>query len=93
MTRHASGIHDLRALRLVADAAALDDASYADAASEADREAYDADVAQSTRDDGMLYHGRLPGDDVDAFNPCVAVAARPPSGEYPAATVGREVWS
>lgn len=37
--------------------------------SAAARDALDADAAQSTRDDGAIYHGRLPCDDTDAFNP------------------------
>ena len=40
--------------------------------------AFDADAAQSTRDDGMLYHGRLPCEDVDGFNPSIIAVARTP---------------
>jgi hypothetical protein len=47
--------------------------------SAAARDALDADAAQSTRDDGALYHGRLPCDDTDAFNPHITwmAPARP----------------
>lgn len=47
--------------------------------SAAARDALDADAAQSTRDDGALYHGRLPCEDADAFNPHVTwmAPARP----------------
>lgn len=34
-------------------------------------EVFDAEAIGETRDDGALYHGRVPSEDCDAFNPCV----------------------
>ena len=53
--------------------------------------AFDDDAAQSTRDDGMLFHGRLPCEDTDAFNPCVITHRErtpilPPRGGDPIGT-------
>ena len=38
-------------------------------------DAIDDEAAESTRDDGDLYHGRLPSDDVDPFNPWIVARA------------------
>ena len=38
-------------------------------------EVYDAEALPETRDDGPLYHGRLPSEDVDAFNPSIVARA------------------
>lgn len=38
-------------------------------------DAIDREATESTRDDGLLYHGRLPSDDVDPFNPWVVARA------------------
>lgn len=38
----------------------------------------DADASLSTRDDGALYHGRLPSDDDDVFTPWITAGARAP---------------
>lgn len=38
-------------------------------------EVYDAEALPETRDDGSLYHGRVPSEDCDAFNPCVIARA------------------
>lgn len=38
-------------------------------------EAHAADADQSTRDDGLLFHDRLPCEDVDSFNPCIIARA------------------
>lgn len=38
-------------------------------------EVYDAEALPETRDDGALYHGRVPSEDCDAFNPCVIARA------------------
>lgn len=35
----------------------------------------DREVTESTRDDGDMYHGRLPSDDVDPFNPWIVARA------------------
>ena len=35
----------------------------------------DREATESTRDDGQLYHGRLPSDDVDPFNPWITARA------------------
>lgn len=39
-------------------------------------DAIDREATESTRDDGELYHGRLPSDDVDPFNPWIVAVAR-----------------
>lgn len=49
-------------------------AAYLDERHDADVAAFEADAAQSTRDDGYLFHGRLPADDADAFN--LSITAR-----------------
>ena len=56
---------------LLADEASADLAAYLDdrAASARDTLAHEADG--STRDDGTLYHRRLPSDDLDGFNPSI----------------------
>lgn len=38
-------------------------------------DAIDREAAESTRDDGELYHGRLPSDDVDELNPWIIARA------------------
>ena len=55
---------DCAETRAILDAHA-DDADVFDMLSDATRDALDADAAQSTRDDGALYHGRLPSGDLD----------------------------
>jgi len=45
-------------------------------------DAIDREAAESTRDDGELFHGRLPSDDVDPFNPWI-VARAPLAREVP----------
>lgn len=63
------------------DAASEDDDIYT-AIADASREVYDADAARSTRDDGALYHERLPADDADPFTPRITAQGRPvPSAE------------
>lgn len=52
--------------------------AYLDALADEAREAHAADADQSTRDDGLLFHGRLPCDDVEGFNPCIIAVARTP---------------
>lgn len=37
--------------------------------------AIDDEARESTRDDGELFHGRLPSDDCDEFNPWVVARA------------------
>ena len=66
---HASALAAVEAAELAAWAAAVRDA----AVEEIDREA-----AESTRDDGELYHGRLPSDDCDEFNPWIVARASLP---------------
>lgn len=63
---HTSALAAVEAAEFAAWAAAVRDA----AVEEIDREA-----AESTRDDGELYHGRLPSDDVDPFNPWIVARA------------------
>jgi len=41
-------------------------------------DAIDREAAESTRDDGELYHGRLPSDDCDEFNPWIVARASLP---------------
>lgn len=58
--------------------AALDLADFAAWCAERRDEAVDEindEATESTRDDGELYHGRLPSDDVDPFNPCIVARA------------------
>lgn len=38
-------------------------------------EVYDAEALPETRGDGALYHGRVPSEDVDAFNPSIVARA------------------
>lgn len=38
-------------------------------------DAIDREATESTRDDGELFYGRLPSDDVDPFNPWVTARA------------------
>lgn len=47
-------------------------------------EVHAADAAQSTRDDGHIYHDRLPCDDVDPFNPQFVAFAPPAIESLPA---------
>jgi hypothetical protein len=54
---------------MLAHEAAADDAEIRDAIADEHHEAYAQDLALSTRDDGAIYHGRLPGDDCDGFSP------------------------
>lgn len=43
---------------------------------DAAREAFDAEATPDAfRDDGTLYHGRLPSEDVDAFSPWIVARA------------------
>lgn len=52
---------------------------------DADRAAHAAEADQSTRDDGFIYHGRLPSEDVDAFNPSIVSHRTPgPLDDMPA---------
>ena len=51
--------------------ASADVAAHLDARDDADRDAHNDDATESTRDDGALYHGRLPCDAVDAINPSI----------------------
>lgn len=39
-------------------------------------EVFDAETIGETRDDGELFHGRVPSEDCDALNPCVIARAR-----------------
>ena len=52
--------------------------AYFDALADEALSAFDADASASTRDDGMLFHGRLPCEDVDGFNPSIIAVARTP---------------
>ncbi len=63
---HASALAAVEAAELAAWAAARRDAAV---------EEIDEEARESTRDDGNLYHGRLPSDDVDEFNPCIVARA------------------
>lgn len=54
-----------------------DDADIRDAIAQEQREAHELDAALSTRDDGAIYHGRLPHEDDDPFTPWVILP--PPS--------------
>lgn len=54
-----------------------DDADIRDAIAQEQREAFELDAALSTRDDGAIYHGRLPHEDDDPFTPWVILP--PPS--------------
>ena len=47
--------------------------------------AFDAEASASTRDDGLIYHGRLPCDDADSFNPSIIAHAPilPPADDLP----------
>lgn len=38
-------------------------------------DAIDREATESTRDDGELYYGRLPSDDIDEFNPWITARA------------------
>ena len=38
-------------------------------------DAIDREAAESTRDDGDLFYGRLPSDDVDSLNPWIVARA------------------
>ena len=69
----------------------LDDlAAYKNDLAAAALDAFESDASQSTRDDGMLFHGRLPCEDVDSFNPCIITHERtpilPPRGGDPIGT-------
>jgi hypothetical protein len=56
------------------DAAELD--AWADALLDEAREAIDREATpEQFRDDGTLYHGRLPSEDVDAFSPWIVARA------------------
>lgn len=59
----------------LAHEAAADDAEIRDAIAAEHHEAYAQDLALSTRDDGAIYHGRPPCEDVDVFNPHVMAVA------------------
>lgn len=54
-----------------------DDAEIYDAIAQEQRDAHEHDAHLSTRDDGALYHGRLPHEDSDPFTPWVILP--PPS--------------
>ena len=63
---HRSAMAAVEAAELAAWAAARrDDAN----------DAIDDEARESTRDDGDLFYGRLPSDDVDEFNPWVIARA------------------
>lgn len=56
------------------DRAAYD--AWADGLIDAAREAVDAEATpEQFRDDGTLFHGRLPSEDVDAFSPWIVARA------------------
>ena len=38
-------------------------------------DAIDREATESTRDDGELFYGRLPSDDIDSFNPWITARA------------------
>jgi hypothetical protein len=61
---------------MLAHEAAADDAEIRDAIADEHHEAYAQDLALSTRDDGALYHGRLPCEDTDGFSPHISAQAR-----------------
>jgi hypothetical protein len=46
-----------------------------DAANDCAADAFEAEAAAETRDDGALYHGRLPSEDVEGFNPYIIARA------------------
>ena len=54
---------------------AADFAAWAAARRDDETAAIDDEARESTRDDGLLYHGRLPSDAVDPFNPWVVARA------------------
>ena len=51
--------------------------AWADARAAESFEQLDGDVAESVTDDGHLFHGRAPSEDVDSFNPHVIAVRRP----------------
>ena len=63
---HASALAAVETAELAAWAAARRDDETA---------AIDDEARESTRDDGNLYHGRLPSDDVDELNPWITARA------------------
>lgn len=60
---------------LDAHEAACDDAEIRDLIAVEQRDAFGRDAALSTRDDGALYHGRLPCEDDDGFSPHISAQA------------------
>ena len=60
---------------LDAHEAACDDAEIRDLIAAEQRDAFERDAALSTRDDGALYHGRLPCEDTDGFSPHISAQA------------------
>ena len=63
---HASAMAAVEAAELAAWAAARRDDETA---------AIDDEARESTRDDGELFYGRLPSDDIDPFNPWIVARA------------------
>lgn len=63
---HRSALAAVEAAELAAWAAARRDDETA---------AIDDEARESTRDDGELFYGRLPSDDIDPFNPWIVARA------------------
>jgi hypothetical protein len=61
---------------LDAHEAASDDAEIHDLIAAEQRDAFERDAALSTRNDGTLYHKRLPCEDTDGFSPHISAQAR-----------------
>lgn len=59
-----------------------------DAANDCAADAFEAEAAAETRDDGELFHGRLPSEDVEGFNPHIIARAEVWPGEMDDAIEG-----
>ena len=70
MTAHHPSALEAPSAADLADFAAWLTERQPDAIDEIDRE-----TTESTRDDGELFYGRLPSDDVDGFNPWIVARA------------------
>lgn len=63
-----------------------------DAANDSAADAYELEAAPETRDDGALYHGRVPSADADAFNPYIIARAEVWPGEIEGAQMPAQSW-
>ncbi len=59
--------------------------------SESDTDAFDVEASQGTRDDGSLYHDRLPCEDIEPFNPHIIARAEVWPGEMDDAIEGAQM--